>query len=106
MPIAVSDGISSRSFDTFTFSMGGTQVTRKYLFAAFVLGIVSIFAGMAGCSSDSTLTSPAASSVIEAAPQIVDVGALGSGSSCQDLVAGQSINAGSVCYDDIDTDND
>lgn len=35
----------------------------------------------------------------------VDVGYAGSMQSCVELTAGQSINAGSVCLDDIDTDN-
>lgn len=36
----------------------------------------------------------------------VDVGNLGSGVSCVELTAGQTINTGSVCFDDIDTDGD
>lgn len=36
----------------------------------------------------------------------VDVGTLGSNISTQTLYAGQTINAGTVTYDDIDTDND
>ena len=38
--------------------------------------------------------------------QKVDVGALGSGNACTPLLAGQNINVGTVCFADIDTNND
>jgi len=55
----------------------------------------------AGCQSENTIDEIAGPTL-----QKVEVGQLGSGISTQTLFAGQTINAGTVSYDDIDTDND
>jgi hypothetical protein len=56
---------------------------------------------MIGCNREDSLTSN-----VDGIAQRVDVNSVGSGQSCVQLTAGQTINSGSVCFDDIDTDND
>lgn len=54
-----------------------------------------------GCQSENSIDEIAGPTL-----QKVEVGQLGSGISSQTLYAGQTINAGTVSYDDIDTNND
>lgn len=68
---------------------------------------IAVFAivALVGCDShdeSSTVVTPSSTPAM----QKVDVGSLGSGASQQTLFAGQTINAGVVIYDDVDTDGD
>lgn len=67
-----------------------------------LLSTVTIFF-LTGCSNenDSVVTGPSDESL-----QKVDVGTLGSNVNSVKLVAGQTIDAGSVSFDDVDTNND
>jgi len=73
----------------------------KYLSLSFILVFVSL--ALMGCdaSDNPSITNPSNGGSLRK----VEVGTLGSGASAQVLYAGQTINAGTVSYDDIDTDS-
>lgn len=70
---------------------------KKLLFILPAILIAGLF--FFGCQEEPNLTDP---NIV----QKVDVGYVGSGQSCVELTAGQTINAGEVCFDDIDTNGD
>lgn len=70
---------------------------KKLLLIIPALLIAGIF--FFGCQEEPNLTDP---NIV----QKVDVGYAGSNQSCVELTAGQTMNAGEVCFDDIDTDGD
>jgi len=80
---------------------------RLKSFYPAVMIFLLIVIGMTSCSKNGTenLQNPV-NPDSDRMTQTVDVYNLGSGQSCVILYAGQTINAGTVCFDDIDTDND
>ena len=81
----------------------------KYLRVPFMHLLIVFFLGtwMTSCSGmrPENAGSPV-NPALERDNEVVDIGYLGSGLNCVTLLAGQTNNAGTVCFDDIDTDND
>ncbi|MFM7105059.1 MAG: hypothetical protein ACKOW8_06015 [Flavobacteriales bacterium] len=74
---------------------------KKFFWSFSVVAALAI--AIMSCNKNSLLEEQSGVVMQE---KLVEMGTLGSGSSCTPLIAGQNINAGSFCITDSDTNND